>query len=237
MKTLIDDLRYSFRVLLKTPGFTIVAVLTLMLGIGGNTAIFSIINGVFINWGSAFKEPEKLVMVWKSRADSGIWSTTPADYRDWRDQAKSFEQIGAYYYSNYNLISRSEPEKILGASITANLFPILGIKPVQGRNFLPQDQQWGSHHVVILSHNFWKHHFQNANVLGQTLNLSGETYNIIGVMPPGAWFANTRAELWLPFSFAPNDPSNNRRNHFVYSVARLKPGVTLEAARSQMKSI
>jgi putative ABC transport system permease protein len=237
MKALIDDLRYSIRILLKTPGFTAVAVLTLMLGIGGNTAIFSIINGVLINWGAAFKEPDKLVMVWKFRSDSGIWATTPADYRDWRDQAKSFDQIGAYYYSNFNLTNRGEPEKILGASITANLFPILGVKPAQGRTFLQHEEQWGSHHVVILSHNFWKSHFNNQNALGQTLNLSGDTYTVIGIMPPGAWFANTRAELWLPFAFAPNDPSNNRRNHFVYSVARLKQGVTLEAARSEMKSI
>src|ERR1700752_2422114 len=112
MKTLIDDLRYSMRVLLKTPGFTAVAVLTLMLGIGGNTAMFSIINGVLINWGAAFKEPDKLVMVWKFRPDSGIWATTPADYRDWHDQAKSFDQIGAYYYSNFNLTNRGEPERI-----------------------------------------------------------------------------------------------------------------------------
>jgi putative ABC transport system permease protein len=237
MKTLIHDLRYSIRVLLKTPGFTIVALFTLMLGIGGNTAIFSIINGVLINWSAAIKEPDKLVMVWKYRSDSGIWATTPADYRDWRNQAKTFDQMGAYYYSNYNLTNRGEPEKILGASISANLFPILGVKPDQGRTFLPEEEKWGSHHVVILSYNFWKRHFQSENAIGQTLNLSGETYSVVGIMPPGAWFANTKAELWIPFAFAPNDPSNNRRNHFVLCVARLKPGVTLEAARSEMKSI
>jgi putative ABC transport system permease protein len=237
MKTLMHDLRYGIRTLLKTPGFTAIAILTLMLGIGGNTAIFSIINGVLINWGAAFKEPDRLVMVWKSRADSGIWATTPADYRDWRDQAKSFDQIGAYYYTNYNLTNRGEPEKILGAAITPNLFPILGIKPIQGRNFLKHEDQWGSHHVVILSHNFWKNHFQNDNAIGQILNLSGESYTVIGIMPAGAWFANTRAELWLPFSFAPKDPSDNRRNHFVYTVARLKQGANLETARSEMKSI
>jgi putative ABC transport system permease protein len=115
-------------------------VLTLMPGIGGNTAIFSIINGVLINWGATYK----LVMVWKFRSDSGIWATTPADYRDWRDQAKSFYQIGAYYCSNYNLTNRGGPEKILGTSITPNLFPILGIKPVQGRNFLQHEEQWGA---------------------------------------------------------------------------------------------
>jgi putative ABC transport system permease protein len=237
MKALLDDLRYAIRILLKTPGFTAVAVLTLMLGIGGNTAIFSIINSAVLNWSAAFKDPERLVMVWKFRSDSGIWSTTPADYRDWRDQNKSFDQIGAYHYSNYNLTGRGEPERVLGAAITANLFPLLGVKPTQGRTFTQQEEQWGNHHVAILSYGFWKRHFENKSITGQTLNLNGETYTIVGIMPPGAWFANTRAELWVPFSFAADDPSNNRRNHFVYSVARLARDVSLETARSQMKSI
>jgi putative ABC transport system permease protein len=237
MKALLDDLRYGIRILLKTPGFTAVAILTLMLGIGGNTAIFSIINSALLNWGADFKDPDRLVMVWKFRPDSGIWATTPADYRDWVNQNKSFEQIGAYHYSNFNLTGRGEPERILGASITANLFPLLGIKPVHGRTFLKDEEKWGNHQVVILSHNLWKRHFGGEQVVGQTLNLNGAGYTIIGVMSPGAWFANTRAELWVPFAFAPDDPNNTRRSHFIFSVARLAPGVSLETARSQMKSI
>src|SRR5262245_11207288 len=212
MKTLWNDLKYGMRLLLKRKGFTAVALLTLMLGIGGNTAIFSIINSALMKWGDSFRDPDRLVMVWKLRSDSGVWATTPADFRDWRDQNSVFEKLGAYFYSNFNFTGQGEPERILGAAITSNLFPLLGIQPAIGRNFLAEEEKWDHHRVVLLSYGFWKRRFgSNSHVVGQTMELNGEPYTVIGVMQPGAWFANTRAELWVPFAFAPKDQSNDRR--------------------------
>lgn len=238
MKALWNDMKYGIRLLLKKPGFTAVAILTLMIGIGGNTAIFSIINAALLKWGDSFQEPDRLVMVWKIRSDSGLWVTTPSDFRDWRDQNRVFEKIGAYFYGNFNFTGKGQPERLLGASITSNFFPLLGVKPQLGRTFFPQEEKWDNHRVVVVSHGLWNRRFgSDRNILGQALQLNGEPYTVIGVMPPGAWFANTRAELWVPFAFSPLDQANDRRSHFVYSVARLANGVGLEQARQEMKII
>ena len=238
MRALMDDFRYSIRLYWKSPGFTAVALLTLMLGIAGNTAIFSIVNASLIKWGEQLKDPDRLVMVWKFRQDSGLWMTTPADFRDWRDQNRVFEKIGAYSYANFNLTGDGEPEKILGANITANLFPLLGTGPALGRSFSAKEEEWGNNRSVILSHGLWKRRFGgDSNISGRTLQLNGETYTVVGVMPPGAWFASTQAELWVPFAFASDDPGNTRRSHFVFAVARLGSNVSLEQARAEMKSI
>jgi putative ABC transport system permease protein len=238
MNTLWNDLKYALRLFMKRPGFTAMALLTLTLGIGGNTAIFSIINAALMKWGDAFHDPDRLVMVWKLRSDTGLWSATPADFRDWRDQNRVFEKIGAYFYGNFNFTGQGEPERILGGCITSNLFPLLGVQPVMGRTFLTEEEKWDRHRVVLLSHGLWKRRFgSNPNIVGQTLQLNGEPFTVVGVMPPGAWFANTRAEMWVPFAFAPTDQTNDRRSHFVFVVARLASDVTLEQALRQMKMI
>jgi putative ABC transport system permease protein len=233
-ETLVQDLSYGVRLMLRTPGFTVIAVTALALGIGANAAIFSVVNAVLLR-PLDYKDPDRLVTI----LHYGTGPVAVANYLDWRDQSRSFEAIGAADYWSPNLTGRDSPEHLRGLRVTQSVLPMLGIKPLIGRLFVPGEDQKGAEHEVILSYGLWQRRFStDANVLGGTIALDGEAYTIIGVMPREFKFAPfwaTHAELWAPNAFG--ERVHNRGGNSLRIFARLKPGVTLAQARAEMATI
>lgn len=234
VETFLQDIRFGTRTLIKNPGFTAVAVLTLALGIGANTAIFSIVDAVLLR-PLAYKDSGRLVAILHS-VDNPV---SVANYIDWRSQSHSFEAIGAAEYWTPNLTGMDPPEHLLGLQVTQNLFPMLGVQPFLGRLFVAGEDQLGAEHEVILSYGLWQRRFAgDLAILGHTLTLNGESYTIVGVMPREFKFAPfwaTHTELWVPDAFG--DRVNKRDGNSLRLFARLRPGVTLAAARSEMGTI
>jgi putative ABC transport system permease protein len=233
-----QDLRYSLRSLAKNPTFTIVAVLALALGIGANSAIFSVVNTVLLR-PLPYKDPERLVMVWEDATERGYPRDTPAvaNYIDWRDQNQVFEGMAAVTEASFNLTGVGDPERLNGRRVTANLFPLLGVEPQLGRAFLPEEDRPGAGRVVILSHGLWQRRFGgDVNITGRPLNLNGESYTVVGVMPPDFKFPGFEDQLWVPIAFTPEEAASRGR-HYLEVVARMKPGVTLPQAQAEMSTI
>jgi putative ABC transport system permease protein len=228
------DVRYGGRNLLRTPVFTLVAVSTLALGIGANTAIFSVVNSVLLR-PLAYKDPDRLVTVLHDGTDP----VAVANYIDWRDQNRSFEATGAAEYWSPNLTGSDPPEHLLGLRVTQTLLPMLGIEPFLGREFAAGEDQKGAEHEVVLSYRLWQRRFNsNPSVLGKPIILDGESYTVIGVMPPEFKFAPfwaTHAELWAPLAFG--DRIHNRGGNSLRIFARLKAGVALAQARAEVATI
>src|SRR5215211_2161882 len=237
---LLQDMRYALRMLAMNPAFTTVAIIALALGIGANSAIFSVVNAVLLR-PLPFKHPEQLVMVWENAAHMGFPKNTPspANFLDWQKQAQSFTGMAAMVERSFNLTGVGEPERLDGRRVSANLFELLGAPALLGRTFVPDDDQPGTH-VVLLSHSLWERRFgSDPAVIGRALSLNGESYTVIGVMPrlaqlPG--FANRKDQLWVPIAFPPEEAAQ-RGNHFLGVVARLKPGVTQKQAEAEMETI
>lgn len=237
MTSLLQDLRYGIRVLLRKPGFTAVAVLTLALGIGANTAIFSVVDAVLLR-PLPLAEPDRVVMVWLKGEKAAGGDYTPlsvADLLDWRAHNRSFEQVGAIFVSFYNYAGGENPEQILGASVTADFFRTIGAPaPLMGRTFLPDDERPGAPLVAVISQNFWRNHLSSApQAIGRAINLNGKSYTIAGVMPGGFDFPE-KNELWTAFQV---EPPSRRGPYFLTGLARLRPGVTLEQARAEMNVV
>src|SRR5215213_1958460 len=240
METILQDLRHGFRMLVKTPLFTVVAILALALGIGVNTAIFSVVNVMLIR-PLPFAEPDQLMAVWTTNAarNSTRGSTAPPDYRAWAEN-KAFEQAGAYFLGDFNITATDQTERVRGATVTANLFPLLRVTPKLGRLFRPEEEQFGQHRVTILSHDLWQRRFAgDPNVVGKQVTLNAEPYTVIGVMPPDSWLrqARQKAELWVPMAFEPGSNMNTRNNYFLRIIGRLKPGVDATTAQAEMNTI
>src|SRR5215813_7761364 len=240
MQTLWQDLRYGARMLLKNPGFTLIAVLTLALGIGANTAIFSVVNRVLL-FRLPYKDAGRLVMVWGANPQQGatIDLVSPTDLADWRAQNTVFEDLAATNDAPYNLTGMGEPESLFGYSLAANFFQVTGLQPALGRTFTPEEDRAGAPGVVILSHRLWQRRFgSDRNVVGRSVNLNGAPHTIIGVMPAGFQHPQ-RSELWTPLrlnSLNANQ-ANDRSFRYLRVVGRLKPGVTLERAQMEMSRI
>jgi predicted permease len=234
MSGLLQDVRYALRQLRKNPGFTAVAALTLALGIGANTAIFSVVNAVLIR-PLPYKEDGRLVVILSQGRDP----VPPANFNDWREQSQSFSQMGAAEAWGPNLTGTGNPEKLPALHVTSDIFPLLGVQPLLGRAFLPEEQETGKEHEVVLSYSLWQSHFAgNSEIIGQSMALNGEAYTIVGVMPRDFKFAPfwaTKAQLWAPLALSARltDRSGNSLRVF----ARLKPGVTLEKAQAEMAGI
>jgi putative ABC transport system permease protein len=232
MSTLWQDIRYGARMLLKQPGFTFVAMITLALGIGANTAIFSVVNGVLLR-PLPFRDSERLVMVWNKGAEAAGGDRTPlavADLLDWRDQNKSFESIGAFQNTTLNYTGIDVPEQVPAVNATANFLSVLGVGVLLGRDFLPSDEQVGAPRVVLLSDKFWRSHFgADPQVVGRAINLNGESTTIIGVMPSQLNFPRQNVQLWRAIQW----PQPTRRGpYYLNGIARLKPGVLIGQARA-----
>src|SRR5688572_8033881 len=243
LDTLLQDLRYALRTLSASRGFTAAALASLILGIGATTTIFSLVNGVLLR-PLPFRDPDGLVMVWESfRKNPGHGRTTIATYSDWRSRNQVFDDLGAMqFYYPVTLTSAAHSEQLEGQRITVNFFDILGVKPVLGRNFDPDEQSWEAR-VILISHEFWQRRFAaDPNVIGKTLALDGSDYTIIGVMPPGMRFfrppvlMSRDPSVWLPLGkfvtqHQPGEP------HYLHVIGRLKPGVSLQQAQSGMTAV
>ncbi|HYP29748.1 MAG TPA: ABC transporter permease [Blastocatellia bacterium] len=235
---LAQDLRYGARMLVKSRGFTFIAVITLALGIGATTAIFSVVNTVLLK-PLPFKESDRLVIVWEEGTAQGFPrnSVSAANYIDWRDQNQVFEGMSILGRMNFNLTGVGEPERIDGRRVSANLFDLLGVKLRLGRAFLPEEDQPGSNRVVILSHGLWQRRFgSDANIIGQPLTLNGQSFTVVGVMPPQFQFPSPQDELWVPIAFTSQEAANRGNNSYEV-IARMKPGVMPEQAQAEMNTI
>ncbi|MBI3667063.1 MAG: ABC transporter permease, partial [Acidobacteria bacterium] len=222
-----------------SPAFTAVAVLALAVGIGANTAIFSVVNAVLLR-PLPYHDSARLIRVWSSEPAKGIprMGFAPPDFRDLRDQNQVFEGMAAYYFNAFNLAGTGSPERLRGTIVTPNLFSLLGVAPAEGRGFQPEEETFGRHRIVVLSHGLWQRRFaSDPGILNQALQLNGAPYTVVGIMPPQFQFPTDQIELWAPMAFAPDDEMNTRDNHFVDAVARLKPGVALEQARANVDTI
>jgi len=238
---MIQDLRYGVRMLLKNPGFSLMAVITLALGIGANTTIFSVVNSVLLR-PLQFRDPQSLVVAWATNRQKGFLENTvsPADFIEWRDQNRVFDKIAAFVATSYNLTGVDEPELLPSALVSANLFDLLGVAPALGRGFLLEEEKRGDR-VVILSHSLWQRRYgSDPGVVGKSLTLNGAGVTVIGVMPPdfefpppGPGFSSNRPDLWVPL---PVDALNSRTNYLT-GIARLKPQITLAQAQAEMTTI
>ncbi|MBI1765485.1 MAG: ABC transporter permease [Acidobacteria bacterium] len=238
MQTLWQDLRFGARMLLKHPGFTLIAVCTLALGIGANTAIFSLIDAVLLR-PLTYDKAEQLVMVWEDSTAIGFPRDTPApgNYSDWRAQNHVFQDVAALAYRSFNLTGEGEPEKLQAFGVTANFLPLLGVSPALGRNFLPGEDQPGAAKVALLSYQFWQSRYGGeSTIIGREILLNGEKYSVIGVLPRGFQFGDRYIRVWVPAGFSPDELAN-RDNHYLNVVARLKPGVTVSQADADISAI
>ena len=201
----MNDLKFAFRQLLKNPGFSAVAVLTLALGIGVNTAIFSFVNTILLR-PLPFNEPDRLVMVFTSYLANDShknWVAAPT-LDEWRKQSTVFAGLAARGFGGFVLTGKGQPENIPGSRLSANIFRLLGIQPVLGRDFLPEEETYGKDHVVLLSHDLWQRRFGgDASIIGQSITLNDESFTVIGVMPPRTFFPERNTQLWTPLAFGP----------------------------------
>jgi putative ABC transport system permease protein len=233
---MLTDLRYAFRQLIKSPGFTAVTILTLALGIGACTAIFSVVNAVLLR-SLDYPEPARLVVIRETQLpDFPEFSVSPPNYLDWEKQTKSYENLAAYSGSRINLTGDGEPQQLIGVKATAHYFDVYGIKPVLGRTFLPEEDAPGKNHVVVLSYPFWQRVFGGtADVVGRPIQLNGEPYTVIGVAPLGFGIAS-KVDAWMPMAFDPKETANdNRGAHYLNVAGRLRPGVTVAQAEAELK--
>lgn len=236
MGVLWQDIKYGARMLLRQPVFTVVAVLTLAMGIGANSAIFSVINAVLLR-PLAFHEPDRIIKIWESKPEGFTGTASVPNLVDWREQNDVFTHIAAYQFANFSLQGQDHPERVRGLSVTPDLFDVLGVPPQIGRTFSPEEEQAGSHRVVVLSHRLWQRNFGgDRNIVGREVMLGGESYTIVGVMPASFIFPGQTTELWVPLVFTESQKAS-RGNHAFFAIGRLKPGVTFEQAQEQMIAI
>jgi len=245
LETLRQDMRYGARMLRKNPGFTAVAVLTLALGIGANTAIFSVVNAVLFRR-LPFEDADRLVLVAETNDRGQGDSASPANFLDWQGQSRSFEEMGAKVdWGGYELTGDPEPEQVIGAPVSAGMFRLLKVQPLFGRVFSPDEDRPGGPPVILLSHHLWQRRFNSdPGIIGRATTLNGRAHSVIGVMPPGFYFNRDEVtlsesdQLWVPLAQelgAEGMSWRNTRNVRVW--ARLKPGVTPEQAQFEMEVI
>ncbi len=238
MESLLKDIRYGVRSLLRFPGFTAIAVLTLALGIGANAAIFSVVNAVLLK-PLKFRDPDRLVLVWEDASFAGFPRNTPApaNYVDWKSQNRSFEDMAAAAFASFNITGDGEPERIAARQVTHNFFPILGVQPLLGRVFNPEEDKPGSDKVAVISYELWQSRYGGKpEILNSNILLNGEKYTVVGVLPEGFQFIEKDERLWVPLALAPEDLAA-RNAHYLNVIARLKPGVSVAQAQADMDTV
>ncbi len=245
-----QDIRYGLRVMRKNPGFIAIAVFALALGVGANTAIFSVVNAVLLN-PINYENPDQLVMVWEKSVKRGFGQipTSVPNFTDLRTDNRSLADLGAFADSNFNLTGGDQPERVIAVRVTASLLSLVGIKPHRGRLFLSGEDQPQASRVLILSHSLWQRSFgANENIVGQTVALNGDSYTVVGIMPasfkfPPAFsatvassqYAMPNADLWVPMTPDANATARDIRTLFM--IGRLKPGVNASAAQADMNVV
>jgi putative ABC transport system permease protein len=233
---MLTDLKYALRMLIKSPAFTAIAILTLGLAIGANSAIFSVVDAVLLR-PLPYPHSEQLVRVFGSQPQLGLAPTSPANFLEWKEENQVFERIGTYVGQGFNLVGGDKPERVIGARVSADLLQLLGVQPALGRLFTNDEDQEGRAQVVILSHEFWRNRFGgDTHMLWQTITLNDRPYTIVGVMPPGFAFPEPRTQAWVPVGFNSAE-RKTRDTNFIEVMARLKPGVSIEQARANMNAV
>ncbi len=241
MGVLFQDLRYGIRMLTKSPGFTAVAIITLALGIGANTAIFSVVNGVLLN-PLRYAEPDHLIALYSRQADYDRSSISYPNFLDWVHENRSFSALAAYRPDDFNLSGMGEPERLPAEMVSASFFPLLRVRPVLGRTFLPEEDQTGARPVVLISGGLWKRKFGSSkDALGQSLTLNDVAYTIVGVIPADFHYTGINfhpSDVYTPIGQW-NDPTfrDRRASLGTFAVGRLKPGVTFEQAKADMDAL
>jgi len=238
MGILLQDIRYGARMVIKNPGFTAVAVFTLALGIGANSAIFSVVNAVLLR-PLPYKNPDRLVWVWENNLSKNIPinPASPANLMDWRNENHVFENLSAWDGQSFNLTGAGEPERILGAKVFANFFEVLGVQPVLGRTFRIEEDRAGANPVALMSYGLWHRRFGgDTNMLGKSLTLHGKSFTVIGVMPAGQAVPFNLFEVWVPFALEASRMSRHA-DRFLRPIGRLKTGVTIRQAQAEMDTI
>lgn len=241
--SLLEDVRFGLRVLVKNPGFTAVAVLTLAVGIGATTAIFSVVDAVLFR-PFPYAEPERIVRLWERTPPprSSMFALSPANFLDWRAQCTVFEDMAAIKTARPILIGVGEPERVEGMRVSASFFRILGVDTALGRTFTDDEDRLDGERVVVLSHGAWRRRFgADADIIGRNITLGEEPHTVIGVMPEGfnlilSFWDPEKVELWLPYPFM-SDPPQERRAKRLSAIARLRPEVTLDQARAEIDTI
>ena len=238
LETFWHDLRYAVRMLRRSPAFTGTAVITLALGIGANSAIFSVVSGVLLR-PLPYPSPDRLAMVWMDNARIGLredWHSFP-DYLDYKQQSTTFEDMAIFNDTSRTLTGDDEPERVLGAHSSANLFDVLGVHPVRGRAYTADEDKAGANSVVILSHGLWQRRFGGKeDVLGRTLMMNGRTMQIIGVMPEGFAFPDKDTQFWVPTG-ASDQQRANRGSLWLQVISRMKPGISVEQAQADLARV
>lgn len=238
MDSLLRDLKFSARSLLKHPGFTAVAVLTLAIGIGANTTIFSTVDALILHPFS-FPNQQRLMVVWEQNRAVGIQrgSVSPGNFIDWRDQNQVFEQLIAIQQKSFDVSDGSHPERFPGYGVTRGYFDTLGVKAAQGRTFLPEESEPGRDQVVVLKHSFWQQHLaSDPAIVGKTISLNRKQFTVVGVMPADFNYPYNSGEMWTPLTFD-QEEQKERGNHYLRVIGLLKPGVSLSQAQSDMRGI
>ena len=245
LETLTQDVRYGVRMLAKHKAFTSIAVVTLALGIGANTAIFSVVNELLLR-PLPYRDAERVVMLWEVTPEGRHQNTTSrANFRGWRDQSTSFESMAAFTDQRFNLTGDGEPEELSVQFATPELFKVLGVDPILGRTLTTEDAQPGTPDVAVLSYGLWQRRFgSQAGIVGQAITLNGRKFIVVGVMPPRFQFhirqrsgSGRPAELWSVLPMPTSGPNANERGRFLSVVARLKDGVTVDRAVAELRTI
>ena len=244
---MLKDLRYGLRMLTKNPGVSVIAIVTLALGIGANTAIFSVVSAVLLN-PLPYKDPDRLVSLWENVPTHGRWRAAPANFFDWKKQNTVFEDVVAFGGATATLTGDGDPEQLSGTAVTPGYFEVVGVQPALGRAFQPEEYKQGQDRVVILGHNLWQRRYGgDKNIINRTVVLDGSTCTVVGVMPPGLYptrpttagridFDESGQEFWKPMSYIVHF-AQLRGAHIFGVLARLKPGVTIEQATAEMNTI
>src|SRR6266516_4209769 len=227
-----QNLTYSIRALLKTPGFTVTGVLTLALGIGATTAIFSVVYAVFEPM--PYPQPDQLVMVW-SKVRGGRNSVSAGDFLEWRRRSRSFQGMGAWSGASFNVAAADRPEQVAASQRTPGFFTMERLPMFLGRDFLAEEGQPGKNYVVILSNRLWSQHFgADRDIIGKNIRMNGESYTVVGILPPGI-YDRFNSQLWVPLVFS--SEQINRDSQSMLVMARLKDGVSVDQAQAEMNGI
>jgi putative ABC transport system permease protein len=237
MRTCLRDLRYAARNLLRSRGFAAVAALTLTIGIGANTAIFSVIDTILLR-PLPFRDPGQLVRLYETEAAPGTYPFAAPDFLDWRAQNKTFQDMALFGWPNdMNLSGEGRPDHVLAVPTQANFFGLLGVQPILGRTWLPGEDHSGKDEVAVLSYGLWREHFAgDPGVVGRTIALNSQKYTIVGVMPASFRYP-FQTQMWVPLDMDFKSWMGQRGNHWVNAIGRLKPGVSLQTARADLKLI
>ena len=240
METLFHDVRFALRMLWQGRGFTVVAIIALALGIGANSAIFSVVNAIVLR-PLPFADSARLVALWGNIHQEGLdeLELSAPEFVDLRARTQTFEEMAAYSVQGFNLTGAGEPERIQGASVTASLFPLLGVAPQRGRTLRAEEDSPGRNQVVVISHALWQRRFgADPAVVGRAVLLDGQSSTVVGVMPPSFHFPDNDTDIWQPAAFDADLLSeNNRGSHFLNVIARLRTGVTLAQAQQELNTV